>query len=125
MAEDYLECAFMIPLVRNSDKQPHGSLAWRDFDDEVNRTFVEGSTGPERLYQVAPVPGRYSDSEGRQVDDESWRYDPALPAARIDELRALLRRDTFDQESIYLSVGGRVELVYGKPEDGFLGSTSA
>lgn len=117
----------MIPLVRNSDERPHGSLAWRDFDDEMNRTFVDGSTGPERLYQVAPVPGRYSDSQGRQVQDESWRYYIALPSSRIDQLRTVLKRacNTFDQESIYLSVGGRVELVYGKPEDGFLGSASS
>lgn len=59
MAEDYFECAFMIPLVRNSDREKHGALAWRDFEDTINATFVEGSTGPEVLYRVAaPVPGK-------------------------------------------------------------------
>lgn len=124
MGDDYHECAFMIPLVRNDDRQPHGALAWRDFDDAVNRTFVEGSTGPERLYRVAaPVPGRYRDAKGQTVEDESWRYYISLPLGRIDELRTLLKKacNTFAQESIYLSVAGKTELIYGKPEDGFLG----
>lgn len=113
----------MIPLVGNDDKQPHGHMAWREFDDAMNRTFVAGSTGPERLYQVAPVPGKYSDTQGKLVEDESWRYYLALPLSRIDELRQLLKKacNTFAQESIYLSVGGKVELVFGRPEDGFLG----
>ncbi len=122
--EDCPECAFMIPLVRNSDRQLHGPIAWRDFEDTILRTFVEGSTGPERLFRVAaPVPGLWRDGAQKTVEDENWRYYLAIPRGRIDELRAVLKRacNTFDQEAIYLSVGGSAGLVRGKPEDGFLG----
>lgn len=123
---EYFECAFILPLLRNSDRQPHAPRFWRELEDVVNSTFVEGSSGPEQLFQIAPTPGRYTDQHGRTVHDESWRYFIALPEERIDELRALLRRacNTFDQEAIYLSVAGRVELVVGRSEDGDLGGVA-
>ncbi len=123
MAKGYVECAFMIPLVRNSDKQAHNPLAMRDLEDAIFATF-EGLTGPERLFRIPhAVPGKYTDRAKNLVEDENHRYLVALPASRLDQLRALLERacNTFDQESIYLSIGGKVELVHGTPEHGFLG----
>jgi len=45
-----------------------------------------------------------------------------LPADKVDDLRAMLRRaaNTFDQRAIYLSVAGRVEFVEARPEAGAL-----
>jgi hypothetical protein len=46
----------------------------------------------------------------------------AVPAERVDELRALLRRagNSFDQRAIYLEVAGYAELLNVTPDDGFL-----
>ena len=46
----------------------------------------------------------------------------ALSRARLDDLRAVLRRaaNTFDQEAIYLTVAGIVEFVTATEADGFL-----
>src|SRR6476646_8387383 len=109
MAEGYVECAFMIPLVRNSDRRPHNPLAMRDLEDSIFSTF-EGLTGPERLYRIPPpVPGKYTDRSKNRIDDENHRFVVALPKSRLDELRGVLKRacNTFDQESIYLSIAGK------------------
>jgi hypothetical protein len=113
----------MIPLVRNTDRQPHNPLAMRDLEDAIFGLF-EGLTGPERLYRIPPpVPGKYTDRSKNRIEDENHRFLVALPRSRLDELRRVLKRacNTFDQETIYLSVKGTVELVDAKPEDGFLG----
>jgi len=56
------------------------------------------------------------------VEDLSREYTVAVPADRVDDLRALLRRvgNSFDQRTMYLEVAGRAELLEVRPEDGFL-----
>jgi len=46
----------------------------------------------------------------------------AIPAERVDDLRALVRRagNSFDQRVMYLEVAGYAELLEVRPEDGFL-----
>lgn len=77
-----------------------------------------GFTGPE-----GPIPGGYTSRSGRRIEDESFRYTVALPPRRTRELRRLLRQvaNSFDQECIYLVVGGEAELVDADPSVGALG----
>ena len=60
------------------------------------------------------MPGEYvEEATLRIVGDVSRRYTVAIPQAKLDDLRDLLRRvaNTFDQKAIYLSVAGEVEFV--------------
>ena len=110
-----MEVSFLVPEVRNSDRQPHQPIAWRLLQDEIRRTFPEGHSGPENFYRaVDVVPGEYSGAPGDPpICDRNRRYILALPPARIDELRHLLGKVavTFDQEAMYLSVAGVVEFI--------------
>jgi hypothetical protein len=83
-------------------------------------------TGPEAVlyYRTSEaLPGAWRTEKGEEpVEDLSRRYTVAVPAERVDELRALLRwaGNSFDQRVIYLEVGGYAELLEVRPEDGFL-----
>lgn len=88
--------------------------------------LFEGLGGPETVlcYRTPePVPGSWSPGQGEEpVEDLSRKYTVALPADRVDELRAILRRagNSFDQRVMYLEVAGYAELLEVEPEDGFL-----
>ena len=118
-----VECSFLIPLVRNSDRTKHSPTAWRLLQDTLRRHFG-GLTGPERVINVARdcKRGEYTSPEGGVIEDESHRYTVAVEPGRVDELRVVLRRaaNTFDQIEIYLSVRGDVEFVAAQESDGVL-----
>jgi len=117
-------CVFLIPVVRDSDRKPHPPILWRLLQDVLMKNF-SAVTGPETvLYRSGKaVPGAWSPGEGQApVEDQNRRYTVAIPADRVDELRALLRRagNSFDQRVIYLEVAGYAEFLEVRPEDGFL-----
>jgi hypothetical protein len=118
-------CSFLIPIVRDSDRKPHPPVLWRLLHDSLLRAFGAWS-GPEAVVyyrQQEPVPGTWSPGEGEEpVEDLSRRYTLAVPADRVDDLRALIRRagNSFDQRAMYLEVAGYAELLEVRPEDGFL-----
>jgi hypothetical protein len=120
---DLVECTFLVPLARNTDKKPHSATVWQALERALYESFG-GSTGPERIYRsVSGVPGSYQDDDGALVHDESFRYIVALPRGQFDRLRAVLRRvaNSFDQECIYLcKSGGEVEFVRATEDDGYL-----
>jgi hypothetical protein len=125
MEERLVECSFLLPIVRDSDREPHPPVVWRLLQDAIRTTFPRGHSGPELFYRdVETVPGEYVEEATQTiVRDESRRYTVAIPRSRLDDLRQLLRRaaNTFDQKAIYLSVAGEVEFVTPRPEDGMLG----
>jgi hypothetical protein len=118
-------CVFLIPVVRDSDRQPHPPILWRLLQDALLGRF-DGMSGPETVVHyrtVDPVAGTWSPAAGPEpVEDLSRRYTVAIPEDRLDDLRALLRRagNSFDQRAIYLEVAGYAEFLEVGPEDGFL-----
>jgi hypothetical protein len=125
MGQGIVQCEFFVPIVRNSDKQPHQPSAWSSLGNEIRRVFPAGHSGPETFYRGdVLVPGEYEDDPSEPpIADTSRRYLLAIPADKVGDLRALLRRaaNTFDQLAIYLSVKGDVEFVTASDADGYLG----
>jgi hypothetical protein len=128
MGNEIVECSFLIPIVRDSDKAKHRPLAWRLLVDELRRVFPQGHSGPQMAFYLdcELLPGQWVDDAEHRVNDISRRYVVAIPPSRLHDLRSLLRRaaNTFVQKAIYLSVAGRVEFVTARPADGFLGDES-
>ena len=110
--------------MRNSDKITHQPIAWNLLVNEIRRVFPAGHTGPETFYRGdALVPGEYEEGPATPpIKDMSRRYILAIPEAKVNDLRLLLRMaaHTFDQLAIYLSVAGNVEFVTPTDEDGYL-----
>jgi hypothetical protein len=102
----------LIPIHRDrnlSDGQPHLSSAWKWLDDRLYE--FEGGTRSGALYT-----GFYKDRDTKErVEDQSYRFEVALPPRQVSKLRSLLREacGVFQQKSIYLSVAGYVEFVEG------------
>jgi len=129
MVERVLECSFLVPILRDSkrDSKPesHDPILWRLLDDALREAFT-GRSGPRRIFAYRTeelIPGDYSEPDtGRRVEDESRLYTVAIPTREIDRLRVILRTvaNSFDQQSIYLSVAGVVEYIEATEEDGFL-----
>jgi len=78
---------------------------------------MDHATRSIEWWKKAPDP-----SAASPVEDLSRKYTVALPADRLDDLRALLRRagNSFDQRVMYLEVAGYAEFLQVRPEDGFL-----
>lgn len=110
--ERLVECSFLIPVLRNSDQQPHQPVDWRNFQNELLSLSPDKAfTGPETALvfrKKKKVPGKW-----KEIDDESRKYTVAIPVKQLKGLRKVLcaQCDRFDQESIYLSVAGKVELI--------------
>jgi len=124
MEERLVECSFLVPLVRDSDRVVHSPIAWSLFQDAMREAFPKGHSGPEMMYKdVETVPGEYVDEAAKKVvGDVSRRYVVAIPRTKLEDLRQLLRKaaNTVDQKAIYLSVAGEVEFVTPRSEDGML-----
>jgi hypothetical protein len=124
MAERFVECSFLIPVVRDSDRTPHPPIVWKLLHDAIRAAFPEGHTGPELVHKdVETVSGEYVEEVTKRiVSDVSRRYTLAIPRRKLADLRRLLRKaaGTFDQKAVYLSVAGEVEFLIPRPKDGML-----
>jgi hypothetical protein len=124
MDERFVQCEFFVPIVRNSDKKPHQPSAWNALGNEIRRAFPAGHSGPETFYRGdSLVPGEFEDEPSSPpIQDSSRRYLLAIPEAKVDDLRLLLRKaaNTFDQKAMYLAVKGYVEFVTATEADGYL-----
>ena len=114
MADELLECSFLIPVRRDrhlSDGKEHDDDSWEWLQSTLLSRF-EGVT-PDR----GTLDGFYKDADsGKIVSDRSYRYTVGVENGRVDELREILSDACriFQQKSIYLSVAGRVEFVLPK-----------
>jgi hypothetical protein len=117
-----VECSFLIPTVRDSDRLPHPGILWRRLRDELIRIFG-GVQGPRHRLVLSPefVEGGWMPArELAPVFDECREFRVALEEERLNELRRFLGRValSFDQREIYLSVRAFVESI--RPGDEFL-----
>ena len=121
-----VECWFLIPLVRDSDRRLHQPLLWRLLEEALSGTWG-GWTGPETMRwgrKQGAVPGGWKpQGSADPIIDESRKYTVFVPPMKLDDLRSLLKRvaNSFDQQEILLSIRGRRERIIPAPEDGFLG----
>ncbi len=101
-----IECCFLIPLARDTDRAEHDLRSWHDLQARLLE-IAGGFTGPETCR------GAWKDENARVIVDASHAYRVALDPHRVPELRSLLVQATeqFDQKAIYLAVGSRVEFV--------------
>lgn len=108
-----VECGFYIPIRRDknlSDGKPHLNESWSWLDASL--FDFGGATRSQSLWL-----GFYQDPDTKErVEDESVRYEVAVPLRDVARLRSLLRKacDVFQQKCIYLSVAGYVEFVGGR-----------
>ena len=120
-----VECWFLIPLVRDSDRGLHQPVLWRLLEEALSDTWG-GWTGPETMQwgrKKGTTPGGWKpEGSDRAITDESRKYTVFVSPTKLDALRSLLKRaaNSFDQQEILLSVRGRRERVIPAPKDGFL-----
>jgi len=106
-----LECSFLVPIRRDkeiSDGKLHPERKWRWLNEGLFELFG-GHTLAPGFYQ-----GQWlNPKSGVPIADESRKYIVAVPRKRVDELRQLLAEacTAFQQQAIYLSVAGHVELI--------------
>lgn len=102
-----VECWFLIPLERNSDRGKHPPVLWRLLREEICQLFT-GWTGPQRILieTVEPVPGGWMPVPGKVIKDVSRKYTVVIPENRAADLQSILERaaNSFDQEEILLLV---------------------
>jgi hypothetical protein len=120
-----VECWFLIPLVRDSDRGLHQPVLWRLLEEALSDAWG-GWTGPETMQwgrnKGAVRGGWKSEASADPITDESRKYTAFVPPAKLGALRSLLKKaaNSFDQQEILLSVRGRRERIIPTPEDGFL-----
>ena len=123
--DNLLECSFLVPIVRDSDRRLHQPILWQLLEDEL-RALCTGWQGPERrivfFVNSSLVPGAWTDESDRLVRHESRKYTVAVPTSRLADLKSLLFRvgNSFDQRSVYLRIGETVEFLEPEPHHGHL-----
>lgn len=121
-----VECWFLIPIVRDSDRGLHQPVLWKFLEEALSGAWG-GWTGPESMQwgrKKGTAPGGWKPAgSDAPITDESRKYTVFVQPAKLDALRSLLKKaaNSFDQQEILLSVRGRRERIVPTPEDGFLG----
>jgi len=105
-----VECRFFIPVRRDaeiSDGKTHSTVSWSWLKDKLIEYF-DGGSGDKSLWE-----GFWRSKTGKVITDDSRLFLIALPANQVGVLRLLLAQacEEFQQQTIYLSVGGYVEFI--------------
>ena len=120
-----VECWFLIPLVRDSDRGLSTAVmevARRSLARHVGR--MDRPRNDAVGAKQGAVPGGWKpQGSADPIIDESRKYTVFVPPVKLDDLRSLLKKvaNSFEQQEILLSIRGRRERIIPAPEDGFLG----
>ncbi|MEW6364197.1 MAG: hypothetical protein AB1714_06115 [Acidobacteriota bacterium] len=120
-----LECWFLVPIVRDSDRKKQQPILWRLLEEALCAGF-HGWSGPEKMdwfRKMELVPGGWQPEKlNKPIRDESRKYTAFVPPTRLRNLYSFLKKvaNTFDQQEILLCVAGRRKRIIPKPQDGFL-----
>ncbi len=113
------EIRFLVPMLRNSDRQLHDIAQWEWLE---NQMYVEFPDGWQQLeFQrtdtavLGTVRGHWFDKEKNEgIPDESVEFIVAIPPDRMTVLFQLFEDICvrFDQKCIYFSNGGDAALYH-------------
>jgi hypothetical protein len=115
------EVRFLIPILRNTDRQPHEITQWEWLDNRMYTEFPEGWQQLEFLRTEnaiqGTVKGHWFDKEKNEgVADDCVEFIVAIPTDRMSALEHLFEELCvhFDQKCIYFSNGGDAALYFPK-----------
>lgn len=97
--EPLVEYTFLIPSVRDDNRQFHANGKWQWLNDKLHLRFGGFTT-------AGIVCGSWQDSKGKTIYDKSRVYRVAIPTSRLNELLDVLElcKFTFCQQTIYLAL---------------------
>ena len=119
-----IETWFLIPILRDSDKQPHRVTLYTALRRELY-DVAGGISGPTTVVieNIELVPGSWQDPEtGLPSGDESRKYTVIIARSTVPLLEEVLARaaNSFDQKEILFVVQGIDRSVRKDPAKGFL-----
>ena len=113
------EVRFLVPSLRNSDRQRHDPTQWEWLE---NQMFVEFPEGWQRRHYLqtetaihGTVEGHWFDKEKNEgIPDESVEFIVAIVPDKLIVLEKLFEEicSRFDQKCIYFTNGGDAALYY-------------
>lgn len=113
------EVRFLVPMLRNSDRQLHEITHWEWLEHQLYIEFPEGWQQLEFVRTDAAIQGtvrgHWFDREKNEgVPDESVEFIVAIPPGRMTVLFHLFEEICvrFDQKCIYFSNGGDAALYH-------------
>ena len=113
------EVRFLIPMLRNTDRQLHDIAQWEWIEDEMHVRYPNGwqQREVERTESTVKgkVQGRWFDKdEQKRVPDDCVEFVVALPPDQMTALFSLFKEicARFDQKCLYFTTGGDAALYY-------------
>jgi hypothetical protein len=113
------EVRFLVPSLRNSDRQPHDPSEWAWLEIEMYNLFTEGwqmrHFSRNESGVLGSVQGHWFDKEKNEgVPDTCIEYVVAIMTDRMPVLFQLFETlcERFDQKCIYFSSGGDAALFH-------------
>jgi hypothetical protein len=117
------EVRFLVPMLRNSDRQLHDIAQWEWLENEMHVRYPGGwqQREVERTENTIKVTvrGRWFDQEKQEsVPDNSVEFVVALPPDQMTALFALFEEicTRFDQKCLYFTTGGDAALYHPQKE---------
>jgi hypothetical protein len=113
------EVRFLVPMLRDSDRQLHDVAQWEWIEDEMHVRYPNGwqQREVERTENTVKgtVRGRWFDKEKQEsVPDDCVEFVVALPPDEMTGLFALFEEicARFDQKCLYFTTGGDAALYH-------------
>jgi len=117
------EVRFLVPMLRNSDRQLHAISQWEWVENEMYAEFPNGwqQREVERTDTTVrgTVRGGWFDKDNNEnVPDDSVEFVVALPPDQMTTVYALFEEicERFDQKCLYFTIGGDAALYHPTKE---------